>query len=118
MLRERVEAYEKERENFEQDKTFEIGLKEEAIKKLIQFVPPECTDLVSDYLFVVEEMSTRCTNEHLQDKTELLNQLTQQAYSWRERYRQLEEVDRRFTELKLEHEQLRRLLTVNEGKRC
>lgn len=52
--------------------------------------------LISEYLFTIEEMISRCTNEHLQEKTELLGQISQQAYNWKEKVRQLEETERKY----------------------
>lgn len=43
-----LERLQERLDTFEQDKAYEVGLKEEAIRKLIHlFVPEDCKDLVS-----------------------------------------------------------------------
>lgn len=64
-------------------------------------MPADSVSLVTEYLFVVEEMAAKCTNEQQQDKAELTGQISQQAQVWKERWRQLEDVDRKYQELKV-----------------
>jgi hypothetical protein len=54
-------------------------------------------------------MAARCTNEHQQDKADLISQISQQAQAWRERCKILEDVERKYQDLRVEYEQIRRM---------